>query len=530
MITNKTLPRAKTPEEVGVSSQKMHEFLQAVDRAGLELHSFMVLRHSKVAAECFRAPFTSEYRHQMWSVSKAFTSTALGLAVEEGFVSLDTPVADILKDYSPKKPDKRWPKLTLRHLATMTAGKAASFLSARGKNANWIQDYVNAPWYNEPGAEFRYINENMYIICAALARATGMSVMDYLTPRLFEPLGITDATWETDNLGIEYGGIGIYCKTEELAKLILCYLNEGMYEGCQVIPPAWTREAVRKHTDSKLYGECHKFGYGMGFWGNPDDVGGWRTHGVFTQYGIAWPEHDAVFVCNASTSEADELLDLVGEYIAPAFDDAAQPTSGSITGPIESPFEPPLRASLRSPLESQIDGRRICLRKNHLLSLAHFPVTALSAIVTMKNAWLPYQVNNIILRFGGQEASFYWREGPDVNEVTLGLDGSYRKSVMHIGGEEFIMLGAGEWINDTTFAVRLRAIETIACQQLTFTFHKNRVVMQPKSIPPMKEVATLFSQGAAGFFKNPFLLRIVRRLLHVLPRILEPKHRGKLMK
>ena len=531
-IAHKSLPRAKTPEEAGVSSQGIRDFLVAMDATGLELHSFMVLRRGIVAAECFRAPFQPEYRHQMWSVSKSFTSTALGFAVDEGLVSLDTPVADILEGYIPKKADARWPKLTLRHLVTMTAGKQPSFLSPKGPNADWVQGYIDAPWYNEPGAEFRYINENTYMICAALTRAAGMSVMDYLAPRLFGPLGIADSMWETDNRGIECGGWGYYCKTEDLAKFILCYLNEGKFGGQQVIPAAWARGAVRKHADSNLFGVCHTYGYGMGFWRNAEGVGGWRAHGAFSQYGVALPEQDAIFICAAATPEEDAVLDLVWKYIVPALEDDTQPAARPlISGPIASSFEAPLRVSPRSPLEKTIDGRRIRLRHDLLLSLMHFPVASLPMIVTTKSANLPHQINDIILRFGGTEAKFSWREGPDLNQVLLGLDGGYRENRVRFNGQDFIMLGAGEWIDDSTFTVRLRAIETIECQQLTFTFKlKDRVVMRPQCSPSMQEVAGFLATGAAGFFKAPVVLKWIRRLLKITPFILEAKYSGRLMK
>ena len=267
----------------------------------------------------------------------------------------------------------------------------------------------------------------------------------------------------------------------------------------------------------------------MGFWHNAGDEGGssWRAHGVFSQYGVALPEYDAVFACNTAIADADAILDLVWEYIVPAFDDNAPPAAGPL---VATPFEAPPRSSPRSPLEKQIDGRRIRLRRNWLLSLVHFPASALPMVVTMKSAWLPQQMNNITLRFGEDEAAFTWREGPDLNEALLGLDGSYRESKVRIGGQAYTMLGAGEWLGDNTFTVRLRAIETIGYQKLTITFRKNRVIVRAESCPSMKEVVDFLSLGAASFFKNPFMLGCLRRLLSILPGILEPKHRGKLMK
>jgi len=169
------------------------------------------------------------------------------------------------------------------------------------------------------------------------------------------------------------------------------------------------------------------------------------------------------------------------------------------------------------------------LRRNRLLSLAHFPAGALPAVVTMKSAWLPHQINEISICFDEKEANFIWREGPDRNEALLGLDGSYRENTIHLGGQEYILLGAGEWLNDNTFAVRLRAIETIGCQTLTFTFRKHRVVMRAQSSPSMEEVVGFLSLGAASYFKRPFMLHWLRRFMRLLPMLLEPKHRGKLI-
>ena len=219
---HKRIPRAQTPEEAGVSSQKIAEYLREAEQAGLELHSFMVLRHGKVAAQCYRAPFAPRRNHDMWSVSKSFTATALGFALHEGLIGMDTRLAALFPEYAPKKPDARWGKLTIEHLVTMTAGKSPPFLSPKGPKADWIQTYIDAPWFNDPGAENRYVNENFFLLSAALQRATGQPIMAYLTPRLFDPLGFERPAWETDHHGVECGSWGLSCKTEDLAKFRTC--------------------------------------------------------------------------------------------------------------------------------------------------------------------------------------------------------------------------------------------------------------------------------------------------------------------
>ncbi|NLA76565.1 MAG: serine hydrolase, partial [Clostridiales bacterium] len=160
--TKKLLPRAESPEEVGVSSSELVEFLRDMEENGLEFHSFMVIRHGKVAAVCYREPFNAETPHAMYSVSKTFSGTAIGFAVHEGILSLDTRVIDVFPEYAPKKPCERLAKLTVRHLVTMTSGKNPSLLADKGK-IDWIEDYINCPWYGDPG-EYRYVNENIYML------------------------------------------------------------------------------------------------------------------------------------------------------------------------------------------------------------------------------------------------------------------------------------------------------------------------------------------------------------------------------
>ena len=294
-----------------------------------------------------------------------------------------------------------------------------------------------------------------------------------------------------------------------------------------MIPAGWARSAVQKHRDSTGMRESTQNGYGLGFWRNPERVGGWRANGMFSQFGIAFPEQDAVFVCNAAVTDETVMHDLVWKHIYPAFDDSARPED-TVDFCLDSPFEQPPRVSPRSPLEQRIEGRRIRLRRNHLLPLMHFQVTALPVILTVKSPYLPHQINDVTLRFGEHAAYFRWREGEDETELPLGLDGSYREGTMRINGQEYIVLGAGEWLSDTAFKVKLRYIETIASQSFVFTFHKNRVDMQSKSTPPVADIIGFLTGGASSMIKNPVELKIKTWVYGMAPRFAEPKHRGRL--
>ncbi len=222
-MATKSIPRAKTPQSVGVSAKVVNEFFKNAQEKNLEYHSFMVIRNGKVAVEWYNEPFDKDTAHSVYSVSKSFTSTAIGFAVSEGLISLDDKVIDFFPEITPKKADPRFETLTVHNLLRMSSGKQPSFLSDKGK-IDWIEDFINSPWVFEPGEKFLYINENIFMLSAIINKVTGMSMREYLRPRLFEPLGIDYPFWETNKDGIEAGGWGLYIKTEDLAKFILCYL------------------------------------------------------------------------------------------------------------------------------------------------------------------------------------------------------------------------------------------------------------------------------------------------------------------
>jgi CubicO group peptidase (beta-lactamase class C family) len=189
---------------------------------------------------------------------------------------------DIFPDYPPKKPDSRFDKLTVRNLLRMSSGKQPSFLSDKGK-VDWIEDYINSPWVFEPGEKFLYINENIFMLSAIINRVTGMSMREYLDTRLFKPLGIDFPFWETDRNGVEAGGWGLMLKTEDIAKLILCYQNNGRYNDSQVIPEWWTKEATSYISDNSVSEKepDASAGYGCGFWRCAGMKNTYRCEGMF---------------------------------------------------------------------------------------------------------------------------------------------------------------------------------------------------------------------------------------------------------
>lgn len=524
MSVTKSIPRADSPKEVGVSSKVIKEFLTDALEKGYEYHSLMVIRHGKVAVEWYNEPYNKDTPQAVYSVSKSFTSTAIGFAIEEGLISLDTKLVDIFPDYPPKKSDERFEKLTIRNLLRMSSGKQPSFLSDKSK-IDWIEDYINSPWVFEPGEKFLYINENIFMLSAIINRVTGMSMREYLKPRLFEPLGIDFPFWETDRNGVEAGGWGLYLKTEDIAKLTLCYQQKGVYNGVQVIPENWVIEATKKQIDNKQNrpGTDASFGYGYCFWKNSIDETSFRADGMFSQFGIGIPEYDATVVVTSAVTDETGCLEYLFKYFPRAFKETDEESEQ-----IENTSVEPLFTSDRSPMEDVIKNRYIKFRKKILLNLAGFQLSVLPMAVVYMLTDKPGNIDMVKFDFDDKECRMKWSEGYETNTIVLGLDGHYRYSKITLGNIDFTVCANAFWLDNESLLVTIRPIQTVAKRTLIFEFRpKDKVVMIPSSSPSGAEILN----NLGGFFEqmipNKTLLKLFNKVLAFGPKLMEPKHYGK---
>lgn len=538
MIDSKiSIPRANTPEEVGVSSKVAADFIRNFSEKGLEFHSLMVIRHGKVCVEFYREPFSANRPHMMYSISKSITSTAIGFAVDEGLISLDDRVRDFFPEYTDKINDEKLDKLLIRHLLSMTSGKEISFLSDKGK-IDWIEDYFTSKWYAEPGAVFKYINENIYMLCAILVRITGICVRDFLKPRLFEPLGIDYPFWETDKNGIEAGGWGLYLKTEDLAKIMLCYQQHGKFLGKQVIPEEWTEIATKAQSENSVQqlGGGENDGYGFCFWRNGDGRGSYRADGMFSQFGMVFEEHDAVVVVTSSIPDEEIARQYVAQYFPKAFDDfdSKQDISESVNikdiadaYPLKQPEE-----TYRSTREVMINGRTMRFRKNILLNLVGFPMSVLPLAVVYMTTDKAGNIDNVVLNFGDKEVVMDWTEGDEFNSAVCGMDGRYRYGDIRLGGINYKICANAMWQDDDNLIINIRPLETVGKRILRFNFvNNNRVNVYPSSTPPISEIAETLVQFVCDFIGLKKKSKVIEAIMtKILPKILEPKMRGKILK
>lgn len=325
MTAEGKLPRAEASAELNAA---FDNYLAAVAAAGQDLHSIMIVKGGKVVKEHWQSEGAPDKLHILNSVSKTFTSTAVGLAVAEGKLSLSDKVVDLFPDKLPAEVSENLKKVEVRHLLTMSGGHDTepSFRKL-AEGTDWVEAFLAHPFEHEPGTYFWYNSMGTYMLSAIVQKVTGEKVIDYLTPRLFEPLAIEGATWQESPQGINTGGWGLYLKTEDLAKMGQLILRRGEWNGVQIVPAEWIDQMTTAHIDSRPAGKRPEQitfkaedsdwlqGYGYQMWRCRH--GAVRADGANGQYIIVMPEQDVVIAMTANIGDMQGEINLVWEHLLP---------------------------------------------------------------------------------------------------------------------------------------------------------------------------------------------------------------------
>ncbi len=325
----KVLPRSSAQKE-RVDLKKVQSFLEAAKVAKQEIHSLMIVRHGKVVYEEWFEDNTAEKPHVMNSVSKTFTAMAVGFAVDEGLLKVNEKVISFFPDKLPDTISQNLRDMTVKDLLTMSSGSLESEINARRKNdtVDWVQAFLSVPVVNKPGMVYEYSSMSTYMLSAIVQKLTGQRIIDYLTPRLFDPLGIKDAKWLESPQGINTGGWGLYVKTEDMAKLGQLLLQKGLWNEVPIISAAWIKEAssyqvasvpsgakIDNLTKELSEGDWTQ-GYGYQIW--RCRYGAFRADGAGGQFIIVLPKKDAVVVTTANVQDMQAELNLIWKYLLPA--------------------------------------------------------------------------------------------------------------------------------------------------------------------------------------------------------------------
>lgn len=330
MLASVTPLQRTTPEAEGIPSAAILDFVGALEQHTYPLDAvqgFMLLRHGNVVAEGWWTPYRPQAPHSLFSLSKSFTSTAIGLAVAEGLLAVNDPVLKFFPNDAPANPGDNLKAMRVRHLLSMNTGHQEDTTPHvfGSQDANWPRAFLSLPVENQPGAWFAYNTAATYMLSAIITQLTGETLLDYLRPRLFDPLGIENPTWDTDPRGLSIGGSGLHITTEDIARFGQLYLQQGVWDGQRILPATWVAEATSAHSDNSNTQTNPDWvvGYGYQFWRCRHDC--YRADGAFGQYCVVMPEQDAVLAMISGVRDMQAVLDKVWQHLRPAMQPAALP-------------------------------------------------------------------------------------------------------------------------------------------------------------------------------------------------------------
>ncbi len=475
---NTSLPRS-TPEEEGVSSEAVLKFLEAADKDVNEIHSFMFLRHGKVIAEGWWHPYRSDLKHTLYSLSKSFTSTAVGFATNEKLLSVNDRVTSFFPYEVPETLSAKLFRMTVKDLITMSAGQEYDpTFKVTGNSGSWVNTFLRTPVLNEPGTRFLYNSLATYMLSAIVQKVTGEKVIDYLSSRLFEPLKISGADWEESAQGINTGGWGLRLKTEDIAKVGQLYLQKGNWNGKQLLPREWVEEATSfkidqapgapqavKDSSDWMQGYCYQF------WRCRNNA--YRGDGAFGQFMIIIPDQDAVIVMTSETEDMQKELNLVWKYLLPAMsnekflpDDKALSELKQKLSRLALPIYQKIESST---LESEISGKRYDFKPNE----GHIQSIQLNFSDTLVSFFLKKDNNDYQLGFTHGDWYFSETELPGPNLLP---DNNPNMLL------PFKVAGSYTWLDNNSIELTLRYIQSPHTETITCIFLDNKVGISMKNI------------------------------------------------
>lgn len=452
---NNPLPRS-TPEAQGVRSEGILKFIDQAEKKALGLHSLMLVRHGSVVAEGWWTPYAAPYRHMLYSLSKSFTSTAAGLAVSEGFFGLDDKVISFFPDQAPANPSSNLAAMRVRDLLCMGTGHAedTTSLTRRTDSDDWVSAFLAQPVEFEPGTHFVYNSGATYMVSAIVQKTTGKTVLEYLTPRLLEPLGIEGAIWDTCPRGINTGGWGLSVRTEDIAKFGQLYLQDGVWEGKRILPEGWVADASAKHiSNGNDPNNDWNQGYGFQFWRCRH--GAFRGDGAFGQFCVVMPAQDAVLAVTSGSGDMGGILNLLWENLLPAMEDwpAAEDPGAQekLARRLAGLVIPPAEGKPASRLEAQVDGRTYRFAQNEQgLEISSLKKTAKGWEVSFRNSCGDHKIE---VGFG---------------EWILGATRLTTQNPRPVAA-------SGAWVKEDAFELRLCFYETPQIETITSRFEGDKV-------------------------------------------------------
>lgn len=560
-----------TPESQGISSDLFAALLRELDASkDTEMHHFMALRHGKVICECNFAPYPKGMWHITHSMCKSITGMAIGMLIEEGKLKLDENIYDIFSDQINALSKIFRPVITVENLLTMTSGVTFNESGIVSGN-DWLGSFLNASVNGKPGTEFQYNSLNTYVLSAIVTKRTGETLTEYLTPRLFSPLGITKYYWETCPKGITKGGWGLFLCAEDMAKLGQLYLQKGKWNGQQLVSEYWIEISTARH----LKTQNDTYGYGYQLW-MEQRPGSFEYNGMLGQNVIIYPDMDMVLVTNAGNKEMFQdciMLNIIRKYFPVNYHPAdvlpENPLSYSLLkrlcGELENGENNNRSTSLRGRWKRNVVSRRKHSDKKYSYRISaavdrpsdhHSFMRAVSGrtyVMEQQNigiAPLFVQVFHNNMTDGISEISFTYdagnfyvsfTEGEVIHKLPVGF-GRAADGCVDLHGEHYLVATLGEFARDENdipvLKLEITFIEECVKRKVHIFFHEdNGIEIRWNETPGKKMIlaglSSITEELSGNFLYNSLLgdHNITTELLHrLMEQTIEPVVRGYLKK
>jgi CubicO group peptidase (beta-lactamase class C family) len=452
-----------TPENVGIPSGAILNFLQRIDAERINMHGFLLVRHNRIAAEGYWAPWSAERPHRMYSVTKSFVALAVGLLIDEGKLTLEDRVADYFPDKLPANLHPWLAASTVRDLLMMAT--AHSSTSYTRDDPDWVWTFFNRPPSHPPGTIFSYDTAATVVLTATVERLAGVPFLDYMRPRFLDKLGFSPDAWCVRRPeGGSWGGSGLICTLRDLAKVALATMNGGMWGDARVLPAAYLRAATAKQIDNAIRGH---HGYGYQIWCEREN--GFSFRGMGSQYAIAFPEKDFLFTCIADTQGApagSAIPDVMWEELYPHVADAplpAQPDShAALIAKIERLATLPLPGQIDTPLAAKVNGVWYALADN------------------------PMGITRMRLIFDGDQGRWEYTNGQGDNVLHFGLGrvlpGRFPQRTYFgaqigvIPGVEYECLASAAWVDEQSLNLEVTITDIyLGGLRISFAFKEDEI-------------------------------------------------------
>lgn len=556
-----------TPESQGISSDLFAALLRELDASkDTEMHHFMALRHGKVICECNFAPYPKGMWHITHSMCKSITGMAIGMLIEEEKLKLDENIYDIFPDHINAFSKIFRPVITVENLLTMTSGVTFNESGIVSGN-DWLGSFLNASVNGKPGTEFQYNSLNTYVLSAIVTKRTGETLTEYLTPRLFGPLGITKYYWETCPKGITKGGWGLFLCAEDMAKLGQLYLQRGKWNGQQLVSEYWIEISTARH----LKTQNDTYGYGYQLW-MEQRPGSFEYNGMLGQNVIIYPDMDMVLVTNAGNKEMFQdciMLNIIRKYFPVNYHPAdvlpENPLSYSLLkrlcGELENGENNNRSTSLRGGWKRNVVSRRKHSDKKYSYRISaavdrpsdhHSFMRAVSGrtyVMEQQNigiAPLFVQVFHNNMTDGISEISFTYdagnfcvsfTEGEVIHKLPVGF-GKAADGCVDLHGEHYLVATLGEFARDENdipvLKLEITFIEECVKRKAHIFFHEdNGIEIRWNETPGKKMIlaglSSITEELSGNFLYNSLLgdHNVTTELLHrLMEQTIEPAVRG----